>query len=86
MRYRVDDENELFVGLWGVEKGRDKIGYDLTGVDSILAPRQRHPFFRKVVNGEADVRLLQGAQVGQRTIASYATQPEVWYLQLERRT
>ena len=85
MRYRVDDENELFVGLWGVEKGRDNIGYDLPGYYYSQAPPKRHPFFRKVVNGEADVRLLQGAQVGQRILASYATQPEVWYLQLERR-
>ena len=83
MRYRVDDENELFVGLWGVEEGSNKIGYSLPGYLS-PAPKRR-PFFRKVVNGEADVRPLKGAQVGKRKLAPYATQPEAWYLQLERR-
>jgi hypothetical protein len=83
MRYRVDDENELFVGLWGVEVGSNKIGYSLP---EYLRPNpKRRPFFRKVVNGEADVRPLQGAQVGKRKLAPYATQPEAWYLQLERK-
>jgi hypothetical protein len=83
MCYRVDDENELFVGLWGVEEGSHNIGYSLPR--SLRADPKRRPFFRKVVNGEADVRPLQGAQVGRRKLAPYATQPEVWYLQLERR-
>lgn len=82
MRYRVDDENELLVGLWGREESSNEIGYRLS------FPRGdpiRRPFFRKVVNGEADVRPLKGARVGKRELEGYATQPEAWYLQLERK-
>ena len=83
MRYLVDDENELLVGLWGVEVGSNQIGYKLPSYKE--SNPTRRPFFRKVVNGEADVRSLQGTRVGKRELARYATQPEAWYLQLERK-
>jgi len=83
LRYWVDSKNRLILGVYGLDRGL-----------LLPSPRSqgRHIGFTKYLNDEPnriwqfysdpESRIL--GWLGDRQLQGYATEPEVWYLQLER--
>jgi len=70
MYYWIDDQNYLFLGIHG----------------SCCHDRRR-PIFEKLVSGQRNIiepDQYKVKKIGNRNIAGFASQAEVWYLQLER--
>jgi hypothetical protein len=80
--YWVDNKNNLFLGVNGFysgpvyqSKGRDIV---FTKILNKERPNSIRPFFSPVLHN------IVGS-LGERQLEGYATKPEVWYFQLERK-
>jgi hypothetical protein len=74
--YWVDEQNHLFVGVYG--------GWNWV-IAGNYAPTFRGLIFSKKVSGEDNTIQADTLQLGKRQLKGEAQEPELWYIQLERK-
>jgi hypothetical protein len=75
--YWVDEQNSLFVGVHGGE------GESVGG--EYVSDTFRGLIFSKMVGGQENTMLLDTLQLGERELEGESPEPELWYIQLERK-
>jgi hypothetical protein len=76
LRYHVDENNYLLVGVGG---GLSGIGVYVSGL-----PKGRNPFFLRVVSGKEIGTAPPLGGMGKRNLEGFVSEVETWYLQLRR--